>query len=212
VVWLARARAINRTLIRILRVRGESLSLTVSPAFQLTLLDSRVFNARVQQAVAPLLMRHSSPRARSLQPGGTPDPPMQLRHVERHTRIGLRTALLVERRMRQARTRAHARLTTLLVRTAPPTGIDPGGRLLQRRYREDGQVAPASRIQPLRRPPIMSIAERAARTRGETERMDTPAARAPATLPPVNVEHLTEQVMHQIDRRIVAWRERMGRA
>jgi hypothetical protein len=33
-----------------------------------------------------------------------------------------------------------------------------------------------------------------------------------AAPPMVNIENLTEHVMRQIDRRVTAWRERMGRA
>jgi hypothetical protein len=35
--------------------------------------------------------------------------------------------------------------------------------------------------------------------------------RQQTVLPPINVDQLAEQVIHQIDRRIIARRERMGR-
>ena len=39
-----------------------------------------------------------------------------------------------------------------------------------------------------------------------------PAVQRTSSSAPINIEHLTEQVMRQIDRRMVSWRERRGRA
>ena len=40
---------------------------------------------------------------------------------------------------------------------------------------------------------------------------DEPAARPPVAQPAVDLDALTNHVIDQIDRRVVAWRERMGR-
>jgi len=38
------------------------------------------------------------------------------------------------------------------------------------------------------------------------------AAAAPTPVPDINIAHITDQVMRQLDHRISAWRERRGRA
>jgi hypothetical protein len=46
---------------------------------------------------------------------------------------------------------------------------------------------------------------------GEIANRSFPVQRQQTVLPPINVDQLAEQVIHQIDRRIIARRERMGR-
>jgi hypothetical protein len=53
-----------------------------------------------------------------------------------------------------------------------------------------------------------------ARTAIETDRspaVPEPRTPQPAAAPPINIDALTTQVMDQIDRRVISWRERMGR-
>jgi hypothetical protein len=87
-------------------------------------------------------------------------------------------------------------------------------RMVARERRQDARAA---------RPPIVVVRGSSPRVPAATElaspapELARPAAApdrsavAPAAPPGVNVEHLTEQVMRQIDRRLTAWRERTGR-
>ena len=212
-VWLARPRSVNRTLLRMLRVQGSSLRLHFSPVLSLRLALSRTLDARIHPGSPRPLTARAPSRGRSPRASAGLPSPVHASVTARHTRTGPQTTMPLVRDVRPERWR---------VRTASPVSADrtrrmphPAARLLGRLDRDDGRIAPGSRIEVLRQAAQAGIPGRAAEHRETPRRAATtpaPPARAHAVSSPVDVEHLTEQVMRQIDRRVVAWRERMGRA
>jgi hypothetical protein len=128
----------------------------------------------------------------------TADPIQRLFH---HTREGIAT--VIERRY------AERRDSRTSMRTLE--------RLVERKQRMEQRQA-IERTMTLRRDRVVEIRqeiEKAARLNGSPLDQERRRAAAPALrqeMPAVNVNQLADQVIRQIDRRVIARRERMGRS
>jgi hypothetical protein len=101
----------------------------------------------------------------------------------------------------------HLRLATAAARNA----ADAARRVVRQASRMEERPAP----QPMQ---LRTTVTAAPAIRGEAPEEHIPGHAQPAAAPPaaatapaINIDTLTTQVMDQIDRRVVAWRERMGR-
>jgi hypothetical protein len=92
------------------------------------------------------------------------------------------------------------------VRTTAEPEVVPS-RMLQRNQRREESQSPA---------PMVVRAPQAGPQPPAQKPMEEPRWREPQALPcaappAINIDSLTSQVMDQIDRRVIAWRERMGK-
>ena len=84
----------------------------------------------------------------------------------------------------------------------------PARLVLQHTMRREELRLPAAMVL---RPAVPAASETTHLQAPEEPRHERPASFAPPAAPAINIESLTSQVMDQIDRRVIAWRERMGR-
>ena len=165
-------------------------------------------------------------------------PASQQVRLERHVRVERAGALrhterVLERRerdtVRTLRERLVRQATTLLQRHVAVAPV-----ALARRNAEQGRAVPAALQPPWLAPrtvspvraTVLSAGGRGSTARQapavEPARLDGPPARLPAlqqgqpaaalVLPPQEMTRVTDHVMQQLDRRMVSYRERMGRA
>lgn len=114
---------------------------------------------------------------------------------------------VLQRTRRVEETVRHLRLATVAARNA----ADAARRVVRQASRTEERPAPA----PMQ---LRVAATVAPAIRGEAPEEHMPRHAQPAAAPPavaaapaINIDTLTTQVMDQIDRRVVAWRERMGK-
>ena len=217
-VWRSLRRPHSRLLLRIIRL-SPSLAVQLFPQLAITFHAGDVNRRLSLERAAPSAraIERMSPRPhhtallrgdRRPQPAGSPGSGRMALALSGISHIHRRVTAHQPMELTGSRAR----------REVASAGASAASRLLRRIQRHETEVIDSSSRALVRRPsrnaPIGEPAPVAPRSGLAAPLPDDRFSAPPVTAAPpmVNIENLTEQVMRQIDRRVTAWRERMGRA
>jgi hypothetical protein len=214
-VWLLQLRPAVRVVTRVLRIGGSPLAARLLARISLTFGATRSvdWHVRHQRSVPGPALRATGGAARIGRRASTvATPQMTITQPATTHRVSPHTTPI---------TRADVRMSNvpqrrLFVDRRPRIeSRDIVSRVFRRTHRDDTEIA-GSRTVLVRRPsPLVAAADVSSAPSRSREAwpFESPATTSPAGVPApaVNVEHLTDAVLRQLDRRVTAWRERMGR-